>query len=328
MLTIPDTFTANITIFLAALVILLISAERAVRSVLKILHHYGFSATFGGLTIFSISTSFPEIFSHIVASIGILGGTLDTNIASATVLGANIGSDVIQQTLILGIVVMLMGGMIFEKSFLMTAYIPMILASLLTLILGWDGTFSRLDGLILLLTFIAYMVFLYKREETNEKVKKIKTKIGKQVVIMLLSFLGLIVGANFLLQSSEKIVMITGLGASLIGVVSIGVVSAAPEFFTAIYGVRHKAVGISLGTLIGSNITNPLFGIGIGALISKYIVPKALVIWDLPMAVVTASLLLIYLFLRKGKLGRPGAVYLILLYIAYLAIRISFFTHD
>ena len=328
MLTIPDTFTANITIFLAALVILLISAERAVRSVLKILHHYGFSATFGGLTIFSISTSFPEIFSHIVASIGILGGTLDTNIASATVLGANIGSDVIQQTLILGIVVMLMGGMIFEKSFLMTAYIPMILASLLTLILGWDGTFSRLDGLILLLTFIAYMVFLYKREETNEKVKKIKTKIGKQVVIMSLSFIGLIVGANFLLQSSEKIVMITGLGASLIGVVSIGVVSAAPEFFTAIYGVRHKAVGISLGTLIGSNITNPLFGIGIGALISKYIVPKALVIWDLPMAVVTASLLLIYLFLRKGKLGRPGAVYLILLYIAYLAIRISFFTHD
>ena len=328
MLTIPDTFTANITIFLAALVILLISAERAVRSVLKILHHYGFSATFGGLTIFSISTSFPEIFSHIVASIGILGGTLDTNIASATVLGANIGSDVIQQTLILGIVVMLMGGMIFEKSFLMTAYIPMILASLLTLILGWDGTFSRLDGLILLLTFIAYMVFLYKREETNEKVKKIKTKIGKQVVIMFLSFIGLIVGANFLLQSSEKIVMITGLGASLIGVVSIGVVSAAPEFFTAIYGVRHKAVGISLGTLIGSNITNPLFGIGIGALISKYIVPKALVIWDLPMAVVTASLLLIYLFLRKGKLGRPGAVYLILLYIAYLAIRITFFAHD
>ena len=328
MLTIPDTLTANITIFLAALVILLISAERAVRSVLKILHHYGFSATFGGLTIFSISTSFPEIFSHIVASIGILGGTLDTNIASATVLGANIGSDVIQQTLILGIVVMLMGGMIFEKSFLMTAYIPMILASLLTLILGWDGTFSRLDGLILLLTFIAYMVFLYKREETNEKVKKIKTKIGKQVVIMSLSFIGLIVGANFLLQSSEKIVMITGLGASLIGVVSIGVVSAAPEFFTAIYGVRHKAVGISLGTLIGSNITNPLFGIGIGALISKYIVPKALVIWDLPMAVVTASLLLIYLFLRKGKLGRPGAVYLILLYIAYLAIRISFFAHD
>ena len=138
----------------------------------------------------------------------------------------------------------------------------------------------------------------------------------------------MLLSAHFLLKIVENIVALTGLGGSLIGVISLGVVSAAPEMFTAISGIKNKAEGISLGTLIGSNITNPLVALGGGSLLSTYWVPDALVLWDLPMETITALLLLIYLIFNKRKLGRKGGAYLIGLYFSYLVIRLLVFPTD
>jgi len=321
---------ANIGIGIVALLVLMGSAEIAVRKIIILLRHYGYSTTFGGLVIFSITTSFPEIFSHLAASFGILSGTLNYEIASSVVLGANIGSDVIQQTLVLGIVVLLMGGLVFKKDFLKIAYLPMIATTLMCIILGWDGIYSRIDGFILFVTFIAYMIFLYKREEHKKtKISHIKdVYLVRDISISMVCMVFILASAHFLLSAAQQIVLITGLGGSLIGVVSLGVVAASPELFTAISGLRQKALGISLGTLIGSNITNPLVAIGGGALISTYWVPRPLVYWDLPMETITAALLLLYLIKTKGKLGKGGAFYLMALYFAYLLIRIFFFNVD
>ncbi|HNY83468.1 MAG TPA: hypothetical protein PKK82_01300 [Anaerolineaceae bacterium] len=58
--------------------------------------------------------------------------------------------------------------------------------------------------------------------------------------------------------------------------------STLPELTTAPAGVKHKEQGSSLGTLVGSNITNPLVAVGDDALISTYAVPEPLIGWDLP----------------------------------------------
>lgn len=320
----------NIIVGLAALLVLMMSAKIAVKKILIILHYYGYSTTFGGLVVFSIATSFPEIFSHLAASFGILSDSLKYEIASSTVLGANIGSDVIQQTLVLGIVILLMGGLTFKKDFLKIAYLPMIGTTLMTLILAWDGILSRIDGFILFATFILYMIFLYKREShiTKREIQSKKVHLAKDFTVSFACIVFMLVSAHFLLSATQQIVLITGLGGSLIGVISLGVAAASPELFTAISALRQKAAGISLGTLIGSNITNPLVGIGGGALISTYWVPKPLVYWDLPMETITAALLLLYLIKTKGKLGRGGAIYLMGLYFAYLIIRIFYFPVD
>ncbi len=324
--------TANILLALASLLVLMTCAQIAVRRMHRILDHYGYSDTFGGLVVFSVSTSIPEISSHLAASLGILSGKLNYEVASATVLGANIGSDVIQQTFVLGLVVLLMGGLKFEKDFLKTAYLPMIGTTLMCIILGWDGVYSRIDGLILFGTFIAYMAFLYKREErhTIRRYGRVDRSehIRKDIALSLACIALIFVSANFLLSAVQEITTLTGLGGSLIGVVSLGVASASPELFTALFGIRERATGISLGTLIGSNITNPLVAIGGGALISTYWVPKPLVYWDLPMETITAALLLAYLIKTKGVLGKIGGVYLIGLYFTYLLVRIIYFPLD
>jgi cation:H+ antiporter len=320
----------NVAIGVAALFVLMFAAEQAVNRILSIIKHYGYSSGFAGLTVFALATSLPEIFAHLVASIGILRGTLTYEIASATVLGANIGSDIIQQTLLLGIVILLMGGITFKRHFLKTAYAPMIGTTLLCILLGWDGTYSRLDGFILVATFVGYIWYLHHWEVTHHlnSIKHRDVHLPRDITISIFCFVCMLASAHFLLQTTQNIVVLTGIGGSLIGVVSLGVAAAAPEFFTALSGIRQKAPGISLGTLIGSNITNPLVAIGGGALLSTYWVPRPLIYWDLPMETITAALLLLYLIFNKRKLGRRGAIGLICLYFIYLLIRVLFFAVD
>lgn len=153
-------------------------------------------------------------------------------------------------------------------------------------------------------------------------------KILVDVIILLSGMAVLLVSAFVLLKQLEGIVETTGLGGSFLGVITLGLASAAPEMMTAIQGIRKEATGISLGTLIGSNIVNPLVAIGLGAMTSTYWVPRALVLWDLPMETGTAALLLVYLLFNKGRLGKWGGLYLMFLYVAYLSVRASYFNVD
>lgn len=122
-----------------ALALLILSADYAVKKAVGVAAFLKLSSTFMGVTVISVATSIPEITAHLTASIGILAGSLDYKIGSSIVLGANIGSDVIQQTFILGLVVLLTGGLKFRKYFLWKTMIPMIVTTIMCVILGIDG---------------------------------------------------------------------------------------------------------------------------------------------------------------------------------------------
>jgi cation:H+ antiporter len=295
-----------------------------------------------GVTVLSLATSIPEITSHLTASVKILNGSSDYAIASAIVLGSNIGSDVVQQTFILGLVVLLSGTLYFRKYFLTKSMLPMIGTTVMCIILGLDGTYSRLDGAILFGTFILYTYYLYidelkhyKEEDNQPQSEKIANGIPqnwKGVLrdgLISVAMLGLtIYAATYVLAITEIVVSRTGIGGSLIGVLTLGVASALPEFTTALAGIRNKENGISLGTLVGSNITNPLVAIGGGALISTYAVPRPLIIWDLPWETMTGAALWIILIFTKGKLKKVHAIYLMIMYFVYIICRSLFFAVD
>lgn len=299
---------------------------------------------------------------------------------SGTVLGANIGSDVVQQTLVLGLVIFSSAllaerkGFRFSRKFLIRDYAPMMGTTLMTLILAlnWkgilsfltggpvkvSGTLTRLDGLILVGSFVAYMFYLYttRNDELAGQgdVKPSETPV-KDFLVGISAMVAVLVSAEIFLQVVEVAIQQTGLSGSMIGVASVGIVSAFPEMITAITGLRQGSEGVSLGTLIGSNITNPLLAIGSGAIISTYAVPRPLVLWDLPMETVTAGVLLAYMFSKEtigeqiGTLARKagfesaaerlesaenrvlsivGALLLVILYFVYLYVRFTYFQYD
>lgn len=327
---------------LLAVVVLVVSANISVKKLIGIASYFHLSSTFMGMTVFSVATSIPEITSHLTASFKILGGTLDYEIGSAIVLGSNIGSDVVQQTLIMGMVVLLSGTLYFRRYFLWKSMGPMIGTTIMCLILGFDGTYSRLDGAILFGTFIAYTYYLYvderkhyKKEDNlieNEEIAENIPEDLKEVFIdagvALLALAVTIIAATYVLRITELVVVETGIGGSLIGVVTLGVASAMPELITALAGVRHGENGVSLGTLVGSNVTNPLVAIGGGALISSYWVPAPLIQWDLPWETITGAILWAILWFSNGKLKRGHAFYLMAMYFVYVTLRALFFAID
>jgi len=330
----------NIILGVVGLAILILSSDQAVTRLVGLADYFNLSTTFMGMTVVSLATSIPEISAHLTASAGILDGTLDYEVGSAIVLGANIGSDVVQQTLIMGIVVFSAGVLYFKRSFLTRSMLPMIATTLMCIIFGIDGIYSRLDGAILFGSFIAYTYYLFRQErgqeeeeaeDINEESNDVPQNMREaaQWALIAMICLGLtVMSAEIVLHMTSLVVKVTGIGGSLVGVLTLGIASALPELTTAISGIRNKEHGISLGTLIGSNITNPLVAIGGGALISTYWVPRPLVVWDLPWETLTGAFLWAILWFRKGKLGKWGAIYLMAIYFVYIIFRATVFAVD
>ncbi len=133
--------------------------------------------------------------------------------------------------------------------------------------------------------------------------------------------------ADIVLNASVVIVETLNISSSFFGIIVLGIATALPELMTVLIACLKRKSGISAGVLIGSNITNPMFALGSGAIISTYIVPGVVIMYDLPIKIFTA--ILIYIMLRKNEtMSRAGGILLIALYLIYIYLRNIYFPID
>ncbi len=303
-------------------------AEIIVRNSIEIAKHYGISGTFIGLTVLSIGTSIPEIMTHIIGSIQIVQSPELMTTLSALLIGTNIGSDIFQQNFILPLIGII-GTIIVVRKNLFTHVGSLIGAALLLWVFSLGGFISRLESFMLLLAYAGYLVYLRRqeiKEQYNAKNHLTKKRIWLAFSLIGLSFVVMAVVSDLVLNSSRVLIETLPISASFFGIILLGVATALPELTTSLIAVFKKKEEISAGILIGSNITNPLVGVGLGGIISEYVVPSVVVLYDLPIKIFTASL--IYLFLRDKKLLKWEAIILISLFIAYLFLRQIYFPMD
>ncbi|WP_439028326.1 sodium:calcium antiporter [Haloarchaeobius sp. DT45] len=310
-----------------ALAILVKSAQTAVGALIRLAKHYNVPDVVVGVTVVAVGTSLPEIGSHVIASLGIVSGTLDYTVTSATVLGGNMGSSVTQQLLLVGIFLVGYGRYRPTNVFLTSTFLPMILASVLVLLVAFDGTISHLDGAILLVAYVAHTYYaVTHRERGGVPPEPESRRVLRDAALALLGLVGVVVGAYIVLAEVEAIVDRLRLGGSMIGLVTIGLASALPELSTVFEALRRRSPDIAMGTLIGSNIVNPLLAIGLGGLISTYQVPEAVVVWDLPVKILAGVVVLGWLWtLGKGSIGRKEGFYMIMAYFAFVSGRLLLF---
>ncbi|WP_435316793.1 sodium:calcium antiporter [Haloarchaeobius sp. TZWSO28] len=310
-----------------ALAILVKSAQTAVGALIRLAKHYDVPDVVVGVTIVAVGTSLPEIGSHVIASLGIISGALDYTVTSATVLGGNMGSSVTQQLLLFGIFLVGFGRYRPRQVFLTSTFVPMVLAAVLVLAVAFDGTISRVDGLVLLGAYVAHTYYAVTHRERGGVPPEPESKrVGRDAFIALLGLVGVIVGAYIVLATVETIVARLRLGGSMVGLVTIGLASALPELSTVFEGLRRRAPDIAVGTLVGSNIVNPLLAIGLGGVISTYQVPEAVVVWDLPVKILAGVVVLGWVWtLGKGSLGRKEGFYMVVAYFTFVSGRLLLF---
>jgi cation:H+ antiporter len=320
---------ADLLIVLGGALAILLVAEVVIRLTLRLARHYGLSGSFVGLTVLSIGTSLLEIMTHIVGSLRILRepDTMDT--LSGLLLGSNIGSDIFQQNFVLPLVG-LIGTVTVARRMLATEVGALIAASALLWFACLGGAVTRLEGGLLVVAYLAYLYYLGRvRHDARSRERSPLPRFRAPLLALLVTacFVAMGLLADPVLAAAQHLVALLPLSASLFGVLVLGICAALPEFMTALVSILKGQRDISAGILIGSNITNPLFGAGLGALISGYTVPAVIMVYDLPVKIATGVLLFIFLW-RNENLGRYEALILIALYIGYALLRAVFFPVD
>ncbi len=261
-----------------------------------------------GLTIVAMGTSAPEAAVSITAA-------LKNN--SGIAIGNVVGSNILNILIILGISAVIV-AITIQKSTLKIEIPYMIFVTVLLILMGMTGeSVSRLEGVILWVLFITYLVYLFilarKGKEDNTEVEEKKT--WKLLLYTIVGGVIVVWGSNITVDSATEIAHFFGISERFIGLTIVALGTSLPELVTSVTAARKGNADIAIGNIVGSNIFNILFVIGTAALITPVPYEPSFLI-DGIIAVAAGVLLWVAVF-RKMELRRFWGIIMIACYAAY-----------
>ena len=260
-----------------------------------------------GLTIVAMGTSAPEAAVSITAA---MGGSADITV------GNIVGSNILNVLVILGLACAIVPVAV-GKSTLKIDIPFMIAISAIFLLLGWDGTITRIDGLVLIaffVTYIGYMIFeaLHSNEEGDE-IKE--SPVWKMLLSTAIGLALVVWGADVAVGAATKLAQIFGMSERFIGLTVVALGTSLPELFTSVTAARKGNADIAIGNIVGSNIFNILFVVGLSSMVIN--VPFA-ANFRIDMLVAIAACVFIWLAaLKNQKLARWAGFTMLLGYAGY-----------
>jgi len=323
--------------FIMGCLVLVKSADIVVKSLSRIAAYFRMTEFVIGFIVMAFATSVPELFIGIFSAIG---GRPD--IALGNVIGANI----IDLTLVIGIAALLKRGIKIETKAVKTDTAYMFLIALLPVILMLDNEMSRIDGIILIIVFVLYLIkLLAQSKRFREAERGLERKEFYRYLIFFITGIILLSGsAHLIIVSVENIADKSGLitetendesGPTLIYymiallVVSIG--TTLPELTFESKAILSDHQYMALGDCIGSVIANSTLVLGVTALIHPIETDFLLFITSAFFMLTVAFLFMTFIEAEKHILWQE-AVALILLYVLFIIVTIAVgsyeFTHS
>jgi len=293
--------------FIFGLIMLIGGAELLVRGASKIAASVGISSLVIGLTVVAFGTSAPEL---VVSLTSAFEGK--ANIALGNVLGSNI----FNVLFILGLSAIITPLVVARQ--LIRLDVPvMIFVSLLVLLFSWDGTLEWWEGLILVLIGVSYIIWMIRQSRKEEKSVLAtaeneseipqKSNMLLQLVLILIGLGLLIFGSRFLVESAVFFATQMGVSDLIIGLTIIAAGTSLPEVATSILASIRGERDIAVGNVVGSNIFNMLFILGITTSVSGtgIAVPDSALQFDIPiMIAVAVACLPIFLRVENSIAGK------------------------
>ena len=255
-----------------------------------------------GLTIVAMGTSAPEAAVSITAA---TGGSADITVGNV------VGSNIMNVLVILGLAAAIVPVAVAKSTQKIDAPF-MIAISTVFLLLGWDGAITRVDGLILIAFFAAYIGYMiWEAVHSNDEGEEIKESPVWKLILSTVIGMGLIIlGADFAVDAATSLARIFGMSERFIGLTIVALGTSLPEMFTSVTAARKGNADIAIGNIVGSNVFNILFVVGLSSMVID--VPFA-PNFRIDMVVAIAAAAFLWLAsLKKGKLVRwHGAAMLI-----------------
>ena len=250
------------------LVLLYFGADWLVQGAVTLALHLGLSPLIVGLTVVALGTSVPEALVSVQAAIGHQGGIA---------LGNVIGSNILNIALILGLSSLILPLKVDSR--IVKADVPLLTgATFMLVVLLEDFHISRMEGAFLLLCIVFYVtgnIMTVKRtspEEDKIEGMEIPEDSGKtlwrDVGFLILGIVTLGFGANFLVTGAVDLARIFGLSEALIGLTIVSIGTGTPELATALMAAFRKIPDLAIGNVVGSNLFNIMFVLGIAGLVA------------------------------------------------------------
>ncbi len=267
-----------------------------------------------GLTIVAMGTSAPEAAISITASF---------NQASGITIGNIVGSNIMNILLILGICATihpLKVGISTQKY-----EMPFVIGITFVLLgLGYLGnSITRADGAVLLGLFILFLAYLYqlskKGENNSDEIELLQPTdtLTKLLLLVLVGIVLIVGGSKLTVTGATTIARTFGISERIIGLTIVAFGTSLPELMTSVTAVKKGHVDLAIGNIVGSNIFNILFVLGISGLVSPAPIPYS---FEFILDTVVAILAAIVLWLGCGKkreLSRSTGIFMLVIYACY-----------
>lgn len=305
----------DILYVIGGFIILLLAGDALVRGAVGLSLKLGIPALIVSLTIVAFGTSAPELLISIKAAM---------DDAAGLALGNIVGSNIANVLLVLGMPALLF-GISTQDDTSKQNYIYMILGSVVFIVMGLLGSFTFLQGmlLILMLAVILYQAYIHAKisrralKLATEDIPVVSDAWLKISIMLVIGVIGLPLGANLLVEGAVNIAQRAGIDEAVIGLTMVAIGTSLPELATTVMAAYRKEADVAIGNVIGSNIFNLLGVVGVTSLITTLPVPDAFVIFDFWIMLASSLLLFPFIWFRID-LGKIWGAMFLAAYIGYI----------
>lgn len=313
-----------IIFIIVGFVALVKGADFLVDGASAIAKRFGISDLVIGLTVVAFGTSMPEF---VVNMVSVAEGS--TDLAITNILGSNI----INTFVILGLTALVYPVISQKRS--RDFDIPMsIIAGILVLCFvavqlpfgESERGIGRIGGIVLLLMFcyFLYNTFRHAKDHPEEAdAEAIKPMgVGKAILLVSCGFIGLVVGGELIVKSAVNIAVRCGVSEAIIGLTVVALGTSLPELATSVMAAFKKNSDIALGNVIGSNIFNVFFVLGMSATIRPLPAYEGI---ELDAIIAASGSVIVWMAVKTNKerkVQRWAGLLLLLIYGGYLTYRL------
>lgn len=282
---------ANVALLLAGLVVLTAGAEVLIRGSVRLARALGVSPFVIGFTLIGFGTSAPELVVCVSAAV---------NDKPAIALANVVGSNVANIGLILGLAAVVRP--LVARMRLLRVEVPLVIAaSLLVWFLCRDNVLSRTDGIVLLVGFLALAAYMYRtardepavvKEEVSHEAAVGPARLWLAGVMVVVGLAGLVGGGHLTVSAAVGLAKAAGVSDWVIGLTVVAVGTSLPEVAAAVVAAYRGESDIALGNVAGSNLFNLLLILGVTVLVHPMKVSDGIILYDIPLMVLFAGLML------------------------------------
>jgi len=271
-----------------------------------------------GVLIVGFGTSLPEFASSVAAA---LDGSTEIVVANA------VGSNITNILLIVGLLAVIGGGVVIKRDLLKTELPVFFISTTLFVAVVFDGSVDRIEAVLLLGTFAAYVWYLFfegRSEDTVEPKEKIDRPSleAKSLAYIAIGVTAVLIGAHYTVAMVVNIATALSVPLGLVSIAAIALGTSLPELFVSMKSIKDGDAELAIGNIFGSNAFNMLIVVSVPALITPLLADE--VVMELGLKILMAASAIFFVTGLAKQVMRWEGLMMLLFFSFFIAKLVNF----